>query len=131
MRFIRSLWCLAALSLSACSLITDFDPEGQPCDTQGRCLEGYVCRNKMCVESPGSGTDGGVDVVSQGRSPHTTSSRSADEATGTSTVDTAASCMGDSLIASRAPIYLAWNFSELHGWVTACPRPLVTLSGEF
>ncbi|HLL03644.1 MAG TPA: hypothetical protein VK539_23880 [Myxococcaceae bacterium] len=59
MRSSRSLWCLAALCLSACSLITDFDPEGQPCDVLGRCLEGYVCRNNVCVESPGAGTDGG------------------------------------------------------------------------
>jgi hypothetical protein len=70
MRSIRSLWCLAALSLSACSLITDFDPEGQPCDSQGRCLEGYVCRNKICVESPGSVTDGGTRSGNLCETPH-------------------------------------------------------------
>jgi hypothetical protein len=61
MRSIRILGVLAALCLSACSLITDFDPEGQPCDSQGRCLEGYVCRNRMCVASPNAdgGTSGG------------------------------------------------------------------------
>lgn len=68
MRSIRSLWCLAALSLSACSLITDFDPEGQPCDSQGRCLPGYVCRNLECVESPGAGTDGGIRTDGGSRS---------------------------------------------------------------
>jgi hypothetical protein len=60
MRSIRILGWLAALSLSACSLITDFDPEGQPCDSQGQCLPGYVCRNKICEASPDAGTDGGT-----------------------------------------------------------------------
>jgi hypothetical protein len=60
MRSFRSLWWLAALALSGCSLISDFDPEGQPCDAQGRCLEGYVCRDKVCVASPGAGADGGT-----------------------------------------------------------------------
>jgi hypothetical protein len=69
MRFIRSLWCLAAMSLSACSLITDFDPEGQPCDAQNRCLSGYVCRDDVCVESPGSVTDGGTRGGNRCESP--------------------------------------------------------------
>ncbi len=60
MRSFRSLWWLLALCLSACSLISDFDPEGQPCDAQGRCLAGYVCRDKVCVEGPGGGGDGGT-----------------------------------------------------------------------
>ncbi len=60
MRALQSLWWLAALGLAACSLLADFDPEGQPCDAQNRCLEGYACLNQSCVSSPGSGTDGGT-----------------------------------------------------------------------
>jgi hypothetical protein len=61
MRFLRTLGLPVALSLSACSLLVDFDAEGQPCDAQNQCLEGYVCENGSCVsgESPPSG-DGGT-----------------------------------------------------------------------
>ena len=46
------------LGLSACSLLVDFDPEGQPCD-QGKCLEGYVCQDQVCVSGDGTTTDAG------------------------------------------------------------------------
>ena len=46
------------LGLSACSLLVDFDPEGQPCD-RGQCLDGYVCQNEICVSGEGTPTDGG------------------------------------------------------------------------
>ncbi|RKG95765.1 hypothetical protein D7V97_36695 [Corallococcus sp. CA053C] len=49
------------LGLSACSLLVDFDPEGQPCD-QGKCLEGYVCQDQVCVSGDGTPTDAGVDA---------------------------------------------------------------------
>ncbi|MDY7228498.1 hypothetical protein [Hyalangium rubrum] len=58
MRSLRTLWWLAALCLSGCSLLLDFDPEGQPCDSQNRCLEGYTCQAQVCVSSPGA--DGGT-----------------------------------------------------------------------
>ncbi|ADO74164.1 hypothetical protein [Stigmatella aurantiaca] len=61
MRFLRSFWVLAALALTACSLLVDFDAEGQPCDSQNQCLAGYVCENGSCVsgEAPPGG-DGGL-----------------------------------------------------------------------
>ncbi|MDC0709741.1 hypothetical protein POL68_14815 [Stigmatella sp. ncwal1] len=63
MRFLRSFWVLAALALTACSLLVDFDAEGQPCDAQNQCLKGYVCENGSCVsgEAPPGG-DGGSDA---------------------------------------------------------------------
>ncbi|XXF76598.1 hypothetical protein P2318_26590 [Myxococcaceae bacterium GXIMD 01537] len=62
MRSIRSLLWLAALAagVTACSLGLDFDPEGQPCDTRGQCLEGYACQSGVCVESS-TPTDGGTN----------------------------------------------------------------------
>lgn len=68
MRFLRTLWLPAALALTACSLLVDFDAEGQPCDAQNQCLEGYVCENGSCVsgEAPppadGGLPDGGPDA---------------------------------------------------------------------
>ncbi|MBU8900659.1 hypothetical protein DRW03_04900 [Corallococcus sp. H22C18031201] len=56
-RPLRFLGPFVALCLSACSLLVDFDPEGQPCD-KGQCLPGYVCQNDVCV--PGE-SDGGSD----------------------------------------------------------------------
>lgn len=35
--------------ISACSLLVNFDPEGQPCDEQQACLEGYGCVDGRCV----------------------------------------------------------------------------------
>ncbi|MBN8226268.1 hypothetical protein JYK02_01950 [Corallococcus macrosporus] len=55
MRRLSSLIVPSALvlGLSACSLLVDFDPEGQPCD-RGQCLEGYVCRDEVCVSDDGT-----------------------------------------------------------------------------
>jgi hypothetical protein len=62
MRTLRSTWWLAALALTACSLLLDFGPEGQPCDSRNQCTPGYACRDGGCVESPGS--DGGTGRTS-------------------------------------------------------------------
>ncbi|MBJ6759314.1 hypothetical protein JGU66_00980 [Myxococcaceae bacterium JPH2] len=59
-RPLRFFGPFVALCLSACSLLVDFDPEGQPCD-KGQCLPGYVCQNDVCV--PGE-SDGGSDAGS-------------------------------------------------------------------
>jgi hypothetical protein len=58
-------WLLLVLALlPACSLLLDFDPEGQPCNAQRQCLPEYVCRDGGCVASPGAGTDGGTGARS-------------------------------------------------------------------
>ncbi|SET29752.1 hypothetical protein [Stigmatella erecta] len=72
MRFLRTLWLPAALALTACSLLVDFDAEGQPCDAQNQCLQGFVCENGSCVSGeappptdgglPDGGRDGGLDA---------------------------------------------------------------------
>lgn len=53
--FVVMVW-----ALSGCSLLIQFDPETQPCDSAGGCLAGYTC-----VGEPGDGgvcrsTDGGA-----------------------------------------------------------------------
>jgi hypothetical protein len=55
-------WLLAAVSLlSGCSLLVDFEQEGQLCGDGGTCLPGYVCNRSsgVCL-SPDGGTDGGT-----------------------------------------------------------------------
>ena len=50
--------------LGGCSLLLDLDPvAGHPCDDAGACLEGYVCRQGLCVRPNGldGGSDGGSD----------------------------------------------------------------------
>lgn len=69
-RLLRSLVPLAALclGLSACSLLLDFDEEGQPCDDRNQCLAGYACVDDACVSDgtptadSGTRTDAGVDA---------------------------------------------------------------------
>jgi hypothetical protein len=41
------MWAAAALGLTACSLILDFNPEGLPCDLSNKegCLEGFSCNS--------------------------------------------------------------------------------------
>jgi hypothetical protein len=53
---------LAALAggLSACSLLVDFEPEGQPCDDRNQCLAGYVCQLGSCTALDGGTPDGGL-----------------------------------------------------------------------
>jgi hypothetical protein len=50
------------LGLSACSLLLDFDPEGQPCDDRNQCLEGYTCVDAGCTASDTPGADAGPDA---------------------------------------------------------------------
>ncbi|HCF62214.1 MAG TPA: hypothetical protein DFS52_30015 [Myxococcales bacterium] len=33
----------------ACSFAVDFEPEGKPCDETETCLEGYVCKEGICI----------------------------------------------------------------------------------
>ncbi|WP_224366817.1 hypothetical protein [Hyalangium versicolor] len=67
MRSQRLLWLFSTVAvLSACSLLSDFDPEGQPCDSQGQCLEDYACVDGKCVSSPGAVPDGGRDGGTDG-----------------------------------------------------------------
>lgn len=62
MRAHQLLWLLSILAgVSACSLLSDFDPEGQPCDAFNQCLEDYACVDGGCVSSPGAKPDGGTD----------------------------------------------------------------------
>lgn len=59
MRSQQLLWLFAILALlSACSLLVDFDPEGQPCDARNQCLQHYVCVDGGCISSPDGGTGG-------------------------------------------------------------------------
>ncbi len=46
---------LALCTLWSCSLLVQFDPESQPCDSTGACLSGYTCVNNLC-----KAIDGGV-----------------------------------------------------------------------
>lgn len=50
---------VAASMLSGCSLLVQFDPETQPCDSAGACLAGYAC---VLVNDAGvcRSTDGGT-----------------------------------------------------------------------
>lgn len=61
-RPLRSLVPLAALGLglSACSLLLDFDEEGQPCDNRNECLSGYTCEDGVCVSGNGPASDAGT-----------------------------------------------------------------------
>lgn len=53
-------WLLLVVSLlPGCSLLADFDLEGQPCNDAGMCLQGYVCSRGVCHSNEG-GTDGGT-----------------------------------------------------------------------
>lgn len=74
-RPLRFLIPFAALSLglSACSLLVDFDEEGQPCDDRNQCLEGFVCKDDSCVRDsnavPDAGSPGPTDSGSDAGSP--------------------------------------------------------------
>ncbi len=63
----RAFAVVALLMLAACTMLTTFDPEGQPCDLSAQpgsqCLEGYHCDKGKCVKggvAGGSGTSGGA-----------------------------------------------------------------------
>jgi hypothetical protein len=55
---------LCALAASACSVLTQFDPESQPCDLNApvsqQCLTGFHCVDGLCKK--GDALDGGVDA---------------------------------------------------------------------
>jgi len=43
---VAACWALAlgaVAALAGCSLALDWDPNGQPCDAKGKCLDGYTC----------------------------------------------------------------------------------------
>jgi hypothetical protein len=61
-RLVLTLAVLAA-TLAGCTLMTSFDPEGQPCDPTAtspdkQCLSGYHCQANQCVKGAAS-VDGG------------------------------------------------------------------------
>lgn len=70
----------ALTALAGCIFLTQFDPEGQPCDPNAQCLTdaGYWCVAGACRKGPppeldagddsgfDAGTDSGVDAGSDG-----------------------------------------------------------------
>jgi hypothetical protein len=57
---------VTALVLPGCSLLVQFDPETQPCDSAGACRFGYTCvftgDAGLCLADDGGGADGGDDA---------------------------------------------------------------------
>jgi hypothetical protein len=49
----------AAVFGAACSLIVQFDPEGQKCGPAGECLKDYRCVGGVCTKGSGDGGTGG------------------------------------------------------------------------
>ncbi|MCP3162753.1 hypothetical protein [Myxococcus qinghaiensis] len=74
LRFLIPVVALS-LGLSACSLLVDFDEEGQPCDDRNQCLEGFACEDDVCIRDDsaipdaGTGTDSGTDSGTPGPGP--------------------------------------------------------------
>jgi len=63
---VRPAAAFALLLLAACTLLTSFDTEGQPCDLSAppgsQCLNEFHCEKGKCVKgglAGGSGTSGG------------------------------------------------------------------------
>lgn len=67
-RPLRNLVVFMALGtgLSACSLLVDFDEEGQPCDEFSQCLEGFTCVDNACAPDDAAPSDGGSDAGTDG-----------------------------------------------------------------
>lgn len=64
----HAFWLIvAAVAVSACSLIVAFDPDAQPCDSTGACLPTHVCVDGICKSSS---SDGGA-VADAGANPGT------------------------------------------------------------
>jgi hypothetical protein len=65
----RRLAPALALALGACTLLTRFDEEGQPCDAQApvglQCLAGFACQAGLCRRP---GADGGLTAADAGPS---------------------------------------------------------------
>jgi hypothetical protein len=54
---------VASCALTACTAIVQFDPESQPCDESGACLDHYACVSGLCKYNDGGITlDAGVDA---------------------------------------------------------------------
>ena len=64
----RLLWLAGVFAGAACTLLTQFDPEGQPCDTNApratQCLSGYHCVAQGCTK--GALTDAGTEALDAG-----------------------------------------------------------------
>ena len=65
----RLLWLAVTLVGAGCTVLTQFDPEGQPCDTTApratQCLSGYTCGpGQRCTKGPIA--DAGVTSVDSG-----------------------------------------------------------------
>src|SRR3990167_8713163 len=62
---------LAAVLGSGCSLLVQFDPESQPCDSANQCLAGYLCSDAgLCKAS-----DAGMVVDAGGTDASTCTTR--------------------------------------------------------
>lgn len=73
LRFLIPVVALS-LGLSACSLLVDFDEEGQPCDDRNQCLPGFACEDGSCIRDdsavPDAGpADSGTDSGTPGPGP--------------------------------------------------------------
>jgi hypothetical protein len=54
---------VVSCALTACTAIVQFDPETQPCDESGACLDHYACVSGFCKYNDGGITlDAGVDA---------------------------------------------------------------------
>lgn len=70
----RLLWLAATLVGAGCTLLTQFEPEGQPCDSAApramQCLSGYSCGpGQRCTKGPVAGVspvDSGIGAVDAG-----------------------------------------------------------------
>ena len=67
----RLLWLAGVFAGAACTLVTQFDPEGQLCDTNApratQCLSGYHCgADQRCTK--GAPVDAGTVTVDAGMS---------------------------------------------------------------
>lgn len=64
----RFFWLAAAGITTGCTLLTQFDPEGQRCDNEGQCLfdAGYFCNaDKICTKLGRDAGDGDAGALQQ------------------------------------------------------------------
>lgn len=67
----RRLVPMVLVVAASCTLLTSFDPEGQPCNPGAttiadQCLPGYGCVEGACRKGAMGKLDGGVDAGSDG-----------------------------------------------------------------